>query len=172
MRIVDCIGEDIMGDGLTVAQHPMYDLRENLLAPYDSNPISEAYIRLPGSYIDDGKGGKKFRFEYYAGGFQGGKTDIWIEAMKEMRKMIDKDMSNNYIPRWNDESIFNSYIFRHPEINKIVLSPAYIYPDSLIADYYFKIWGRNYSPKIITLTKSFTTTASGGEAVRNQLATM
>jgi hypothetical protein len=167
MRITDWIGEEILGEGLTAAVHPMYFLKENLYPPYDPNPLSEAYIRFPGSYIDDGKGGKKFRPEYYAGGFQGGKTEVWIQAMKEMKGMIEKDFNNNYIPRWNDESIFNSYVFRHPEISKIVLDPSYIYPDSLIAEYYVKhVWGRNYSPKIMTLTKSFSTTKEGGEAVR------
>ena len=172
MRITDWIGEEILGDGLTAAQHPMYALRENLFAPYDPNPNSEAHIRLPGSYIDDGKGGKKFRPEYYAGGFQGGKTDVWIKAMKGMRDMIDRDFGINYIPRWNDESIFNSYIFRYPDIPKIVLSPSYIYPDSLIDTYYIKLWGRNYSPKIMTLTKAFTISSEGGQAVNKMMATM
>ena len=170
MAIVDYVNEEILNpNGLTLASHPMYRFRDGLFAPYDNNPESEAYIKLPGSYIDDGKGGKKFRMEYYAGGFQGGKTEFWIAAMKEMRGMIDKDFTKNYVPKWNDESILNSYIFRHPEISKIVLDPSYVYPDSLIANYYFKVWGRNYSPKIITLTKRFTTSKEAGAIISKQL---
>ena len=178
MLFVNYVGDEILGENsLTLALHPMYALRESLWSPYESNPKSEAYIKLPGSYIDDGKGGVKFRPEYYAGGFQGGSTNLFINAMKEMRKMIDLDFEkNNYIPRWNDESILQSYLFKyiqdHPEIKKVVLSPAYIYPDSLIQEYYIKVWGRNYLPKIITLTKKFSVNAEGASAIREQLKTL
>ena len=174
MHFVNFCGDEILGENsLTLALHPMFSLRESLWFPYDANPKSEAYVKLPGSYIDDGKGGVKFRPEYYAGGFQGGATDLFIKAMKEMRKMIDLDFEKeNYVPRWNDESILNSYIFRHPEIEKVVLSPAFVHPDSLIDEYYKKIWGRNYSPKIITLTKKFSISKEAGEVIREQIKTL
>ena len=174
MHFVNFCGDEILGENsLTLALHPMFSLRESLWFPYDANPKSEAYVKLPGSYIDDGKGGVKFRAEYYAGGFQGGATDLFIKAMKEMRKMIDLDFEKeNYVPRWNDESILNSYIFRHPEIEKVVLSPAFVHPDSLIDEYYKKIWGRNYSPKIITLTKKFSISKEAGEVIREQIKTL
>lgn len=159
MRITDWIGEEILGEGLTAAQHPMYALRQNLHPPYEPNPDSAAYIKLPGKLRD-----KVFEPLYYAGGFQGGKTEDFIKAMKVMRSRIEKDFNNNYIARWNDESHWNRYLY---EVSpSIVLNPSYIYPDSLIADYYVKLWGRNYSPKIMTLTKKFSTTSEGGAAVR------
>ncbi len=169
MEIVDWIGEEILGNDLTAAQHPMYALRQNLQPPYEPNPNSTAYIPRPGRIIEE-NGSKRFEPLYYAGGFQGGKTEDFIKAMKVMRKRIDEDMSKNYIARWNDESHWNRYLFEVPPA--IVLNPSYIYPDSLIGEYYLKIWGRNYSPKIMTLTKKFSTNAQGGEAVKNQLATM
>jgi len=179
MLFVNYVGDEILGENsLTLALHPMYALRENFWFPYDANPKSEAYIKLPGSYIiDDRKGGVKFRPEYYAGGFQGGTANLFIKAMKEMGKMIDSDFEKaNYIPRWNDESILQSYLFRyiqdHPEIKKVVLSPAYVYPDSLIQEYYIKVWGKNYSPKIITLTKRFSVSKEGGEVIREQMKTL
>ena len=171
MRIVDWIGEEILpqNGGLMACQHPMYALRQSYYPPYEPNSESTAYIKLPGRILEE-NGKKRFEPLYFAGGFQGGKTEDFIKAMKVMRNNIDNDFNKNYIARWNDESHWNRYLFENPPT--VVLSPAYIYPDSLIADYYFKIWGRNYSPKIMTLTKAFTITASGGEAVRNQLATM
>mgnify|MGYP001563042912 FL=1 len=90
--------------------------------------------------------------------------------MKVMRKSIDDDFTMNYIARWNDESHWNKYLFENPPI--IILDSSYIYPDSLVADYYVKLWGRNYSPKIMTLTKSFTTTTEGGQAIREMMGTM
>ena len=167
MRITDWIGEEILGDGLTAAQHPMYALKRNYYPPYEPNANSSAYIPRPGRLIEE-EGKKKFEPLYYAGGFQGGKTEDFINAMKVMRENIDKDFGSNYIAIWNDESHWNAYLFAYPPA--VVLNPSYIYPDSLVADYYYKLWGRNYSPKIMTLTKSFTATKEGGEAVRQLIS--
>lgn len=171
MRITDWIDEDIipLNGGLVAAQHPMYALRQNLHAPYEPNPQSTAYISRPGRFIEE-NGKPRFEPLYYAGGFQGGKTEDFIKAMKAMRANIDKDFNNNYIARWNDESHWNRYLYEVPPT--IVLNPAYIYPDSLLAEYYIKIWGRNFSPKIMTLTKKFSVTPQDGEKVRQQLMTM
>lgn len=169
MRITDWIGEEILGDGLTAAQHPMYALRPNYQPPYEPNPQSTAFIPRPGRIIEE-NGNKRFEQLYYAGGFQGGKTQDFIKAMKVMRDRVDKDFNNNYIARWNDESHWNKYLFENPPA--VVLNPSYIYPDSLLDIYYVKVWGRNYSPKIMTLTKAFTATAGGGDAVKQMTATM
>src|SRR3990167_7698243 len=120
MRITDWIGEEILGEGLTAAQHPMYALRRNYMPPYEPNEKSTAYIPRPGRLIEeDGK--KKFETLYYAGGFQGGKTEDFIKAMKVMRENVDKDFGNNYIAIWNDESHWNRYLFDNPPT--IVLNP-------------------------------------------------
>ena len=173
MRITDWIGEEILGEGLTAALHPMYALRRNYQPPYEPNPNSKAYIPRPGRLMDNlnEKGEVVNRFFeplYYAGGFQGGKTEDFIKAMKVMRKNIDDDFGINYVAIWNDETHFNKYLFDNPPA--VVLNPSYIYPDSLVADYYVKLWGRNYSPKIMTLTKAFSTSQAGGEAVRKMMA--
>lgn len=168
MRITDWIGEEIIGNGLTAAVHPMYHLKPFLYPPYEPNPESTAYIPLPGRFIEQ-EGKKSFQPLYYAGGFQGGKTEDFIKAMKVMRERIEKDFNKNYIARWNDESHWNRYLY---EVSPaVVLDPSYIYPDSLIAEYYVKqVWGRNYSPKIMTLTKPFTVTSEGGDAVKKMIA--
>ena len=167
MRITDWIGEEILGDGITAAAHPMYYLRRNYIPPYEPNSESSAYIPRPGRLIEE-EGKKKFEPLYYAGGFQGGKTEDFIKAMKVMRQRIEEDFSRNYVAIWNDESHWNKYLFENPP--KVVLNPSYIYPDSLVDRYYVPLWGRNYSPKIMTLTKAFSTTKEGGEAVSKMLA--
>ncbi len=157
MIFVNFVGDEILGEGLTAALHPMYALRQNYNAPYEPNPNSTAHI--------------PFYNTYFAGGFQGGKSAEFIKAMKVMRKNIDLDFEkNNYIAIWNDESHFNKYLKENPP--SVILSPAYIYPDSLIEEYYVKLWGRNYSPKIITLTKSFTVSKKGGDAIQEQMRTL
>src|SRR3990167_7497233 len=167
MRITDWVGEEILGDGLTAAQHPMYAFKRNLYPPYEPNPDSTAYIPLPGRFLEE-NGQKRFESLYYAGGFQGGKTDDFIKAMKVMRGRIEKDFNKNYIARWNDESHWNRYLYEVPPT--VVLNPSYVYPDSLVDSYYIKLWGRNYSPKIMTLTKSFTTSSEGGAAVQKLIS--
>lgn len=150
MLFVDEVGDEILGDGITAAQHPMYALRQGLQFPLEPNPQSKAYINVP-----------KY---YYAGGFQGGTSESFIEAMKVLKKNIDDDFNIDYTARWNDESHWNRYLFDNPP--SIVLSPSYVYPDSLINEYYKPVWGCDYKPKLVTLTKKFTTSKEGGEATQ------
>lgn len=166
MKFVNIVGDEILGDGLTAAQHPMYALRKEYWPPYEPNEKSQAYIKRPGLVISD-NGKPRFMPLYYAGGFQGGTTKTFIEAMREMKSMTDKDLNKNYIPIWNDESIWNKYLFDHAP--NIVLTPSYIYPDSLIKEYYEPLWGRPYQPKLMTLTKKFSVSKEGGDAVREML---
>lgn len=168
MRVVGIVGDEVFGPGLTMAQHPMYALQQPMWLPYEPNPGSQAYIKQPGRLISkDGK--QMFQPLYAAGGFQGGTTDSFLKAMHWMEESIDKDLDNNYIARWNDESHWNKYLFEHGMENVVVLDTSYIYPDSMINEYYVKLWGRNYTPRIITLTKPFSTSAEGGAAAAEMM---
>ena len=162
MRVVAKISDEIMGEGLTAAEHPMYALRKHYIPPYEPNPNSSAYIKRPGKVVNE-NGVPRFKPYYYAGGFLGGKTKPFLEAMRVMKKNIDKDFDNNYIAVWNDESHWNKYLSENEP--GIVLSPSYIYPDSLIKEYYEPAWGCSYEPKIITLTKPFTLSMQGAEEI-------
>ena len=155
MLFVDSVGDEIFGEGLTAAQHPMYAIRKEYMAPVEPNVNSTAYFKVP-----------KY---YYAGGFQGGRTKDFIAAMKVMRGNIETDLNNNYIARWNEESHWNKYLFDNPPA--VVLTPSYIYPDSLINEYYVKVWGCNYQPKLVTITKKFSLTKEGGDAVKQFIET-
>lgn len=181
MKFVSKVGDEILGKNLTVAVHPMYYLRREYTPPYEPDIKSTAYIPRLGRIIEVG-GKKRLEPLYLAGGFQGGRADVFIKAMKEMRDMVDEDFTkNNHIPIWNDESIWNAYNFYNTPLTKrgipsglmaddvVVLSPSFIYPDSLIGPYYKKLWGKNYVPKIITLTKKFSLTQTGGVDLQNTL---
>jgi len=109
----------------------------------------------------------EFQPLYAAGGFQGGRTEDFIRAMKVMKERIDTDFANNYIARWNDESHWNKYLYENPP--SVVLNPSYVYPDSLNRAYYQKLWGRNYVPKLITLTKPFSLSKDGGAGLQATL---
>lgn len=166
MQFVNVVGDEILGKGITAALHPMYSLRKEYWPPYEPNPQSASFIKRPGQIINDG-GKPRFMPLYFAGGFQGGKSDKFIEAMKATKKIIELDMNKGYLPIWNDETAWNKYLAdNQPEI---VLTPSYIYPDSLVENYYEPIWGQKYQPKLKTLTKWFTTSKEGGEAVTKMI---
>ena len=132
---IDMMWKNIVGDeilpkkGLTAAPHPGYCLRKEYYPPYEPNELSTAYIKRPGRVTQE-EGKPRFRPEYYAGGFQGGKATPYIEAMKRMKERIDKDFKNGYTAIWNDESHWNFELSENPP--EIMLTPSYIYPHSLI----------------------------------------
>lgn len=166
MKFVSRVGDEILGD-LMGAQHPMYAIRKEYVPPYEPNDKSASFIPRPGRVLDEG-GKKRFEPLYFAGGFQGGRSEKFIEAMKEMRHMVDEDFTaNNYVPIWNDETVWNKYLLNNPP--DVVLSPSYVYPDSLNTAYYQKVWGRNYLPRLITITKKFSLSKDGGQTLQGTL---
>lgn len=171
MRVVGTVGDEILGEGITMAEHPMYALRREYIPPYEPNPKSTAYISRFGCILTDEQNVQRFKPLYAAGGFQGGTAKEFIPAMKQMRDNIDKDFNNNYIAIWNDESHWNKWLSEFPG-HITVLSPSYVYPDSLIEEYYVKAWGTNHEPKIVTLTKKFSVSREGGENLHKKLSSM
>lgn len=176
MRFVGVVGDEILNQGITAAVHPGYHIRKELHPPIESNPKSASYIKLNGKTINDPEArssggeliGARFLPLYYAGGFQGGVASKYIQAMKDTKKIIETDLNRNYIPRWNDESAWNKYLLDHEP--DTVLTPSYIYPDSLIKEYYEPIvWGQAYPPKLVTVTKWFSLTKEGGQFLNKML---
>lgn len=166
MKFVSRVGDEILGD-LVGAQHPMYAIRKEYVPPYEPNENSTAYIPRTGRIVDN-KGSKRLEPLYFAGGFQGGRSAEFIKAMKVMRDRIDEDFTkNNYVAIWNDESHWNRYCLDNKP--DVVLSPSYVYPDSLINAYYKKAWGRDYVPRLITITKKFSLTKEAGVNLQGTL---
>ncbi len=154
MLFLDKVGKEVLGDGLTAVEHPMYSFRPGLQFPLEPNPESTAYIHVPK--------------HYFAGGFQGGKAQDFIKAMWSMKRCIDQDFNNNYMARWNDESHWNRYLFDNPPV--IVLDPSYCYPNSMVEKYYEPIWGRKFVPKLTTIDKKFTMTKEAGKEMTQMIA--
>jgi histo-blood group ABO system transferase len=160
MLAVSRMGDEILGD-LVAAEHPMYSIKQEYIPPYEPNEQSTAFIPRTGKIELTPAGKKRFKPLYLAGGLQGGRSENFIKAMKVMRDRIDEDFTKNgYIAIWNDESHWNKYCFENPPT--VVLNPSYVYPDSLINQYYKPLWGRNYVPKLITITKKFSLSKEGG----------
>lgn len=114
MAIESEVGDEIIGDGLTVTRHPgFYGLGG--WGSQNVNPQSKAYIP-PEEWA---------RLNYFAGGFQGGETITFLKMCKELAENIADDEKRNIIAEHNDESHLQHYLWSHPEIPRIELTPQY-----------------------------------------------
>lgn len=82
---------------------------------------------------------------YFAGGFNGGKTAIFLEMSKILSENIKKDLENNIIAIWHDESHMNRYFIDNPPT--LALEPSYCYPES---------WNLPFERKLLALDKNHT----------------
>ncbi len=112
------IGEEILPlpeEELVVARHPSYFNESNPdKYSYDRNPASLAYIPL-------GQG-----HEYVQGAFNGGRADKFLKMVRLLNENTEKDLANNIIALWHDESHLNKYIL---DKKVKVLHTGYIYPE-------------------------------------------
>ena len=65
---------------------------------------------------------------YFAGGFNGGTSENFLQMSRNVAKNINIDMENDIIAIWHDESHMNRYFIDNNPTN--ILSPSYCYPES------------------------------------------
>jgi histo-blood group ABO system transferase len=107
MRFVDKVGSEILGD-LVATQHPGY---YNRRGTPETNPASLACVY---PYED---------MQYFAGGFNGGKSEEFLKMSNKLSNNIDIDYSNGIIALWHDESHMNRYFIDNKPT--IILDPSY-----------------------------------------------
>lgn len=134
MRFVGRISEEIFSDGITATEHPGYVGRAG--TP-ELRPESTAYAPVL----------KK----YFCGGFLGGTSEAFLTMARTIRQNVDADEKNGIVAVWHDESHLNRYLFDNPPAK--ILSPAFCYPETN-QEFYRGVWGRDYEPKILALTKN------------------
>jgi histo-blood group ABO system transferase len=117
MLFVGSVGDEILGD-LTATIHPGYYNTSPHLLPYEKNPRSTAYVR------------SSERHRYFAGGFNGGKRDNYLDMAKTIYSNIQKDFEHGYVAIWHDESHLNRYFIDHPP--GVVLDPSYCFPKDAV----------------------------------------
>lgn len=132
-KIVDVIGEEILGDGLTVTRHPGF-FGLGGWGANEVNPTSKAFIPV------------EKRERYCAGGFNGGRADVFLQMCKELSENISDDESRGIIAQHNDEAHMNSYLVVHPEIQRIELHSGYTMVES---EYLRKGWKIDHLPVFI-----------------------
>lgn len=112
MRFVAHVGREILGD-IVAVQHPGFYKGGG---SWENSPRSLAYV------------GEAYRKSYYAGGFQGGVRDKYMEVCWRNNQMISRDEKKGVIAVWHDESHWNNYLAYNPGFK--TLDPSYCYPES------------------------------------------
>ena len=135
MRIDNLVGEEILADGVVATKHPYQSLMDPSSQSFDRNPKSLAYVPFDQKTVS-----------YYAGGFNGGKTESFIEMSEVIASNVNKDLEKGVVALWHDESHMNRYLIDNPPA--LELSPSYCYAE--------EFYGTNYpyEPKIIALKKN------------------
>jgi histo-blood group ABO system transferase len=130
MRFTAYVGEEILGD-LVGTIHPGFYAQPIDAFTYERNAQSTAFVP-PGT-------GR----HYYAGGFQGGRTNRYLDTASDLRSRIATDERNDLVAVWHDESHWNRYLIDNPPT--IELSPSYCFPVG---------WSLPFEPRLLALNKN------------------
>ena len=135
MAIHQTVGDEILGD-LVATNHFYQSRMSDAQKSFDRNPNSLAFVPF------EEKGIKS----YYAGGFNGGKTEVFIKMSEVIADRVNKDLEKGIIAQWHDESHMNRYLLDNPP--SLPLSYEYCYPEPELNKL------PNDTPKIIALLKN------------------
>jgi histo-blood group ABO system transferase len=135
MGIVEKVGDEVLGD-LVATMHPYQSLYPKESRSYDRNPNSLAFVP-PG---EEGE-------NYYAGGFNGGKTECFLKMAEVIADRVNKDLEKDVIALWHDESQMNRYLIDNPPT--LSLTPTYCFAEEQMGNPNYP-----YEPKIIALKKN------------------
>lgn len=83
---------------------------------------------------------------YYQGCLWGGRVPDVLEMIEELDIRVDKDLENDVIAVWHDESHINKFFIEQKE-NVNILGPEYAYPE-VFSDHC------KFEPKIVHLAKN------------------
>ena len=135
MRIDGVVeAEEVCGD-LVATRHGYQSLSDPASQTFDRNPKSLAYVPFDQKTVS-----------YYAGGFNGGKTESFMEMAEVIANNVNKDLEKGVVALWHDESHMNRYLIDNPPA--LQLTPTYCYAEEFYGTDY------PYEPKIIALKKN------------------
>lgn len=131
MFFLENIGKEILPfdekSGLVGAIHPgFHNIIKSQAFPLERRPDSTAYV----GYGEEGE-------NYFQGCFFGGKNESFLEMTETLQNEIQKDLDNNIIAIWHDESHMNKYFIKNPPKK---LDSGYVYPPSFDLPYQKKIF--------------------------------
>lgn len=147
MRPQKLIGKEVLPTDeqkMVFTVHPLYkDIQNKSLFRYERNKMSSAYIENT-----DGD-------EYIMGGFFGGKKDDFLKMSEILQKNIDKDLENNIIAQWHDESHINRYLVDYKKSGEIplILSANFTWPEDENLQKIYPFLQENKESNMIILDK-------------------
>lgn len=132
--------EDFFSDSpLFGVWHPCHNLgmppHNKVPGAFETNPLSLASIDINDEYPA----------YYYQGCLWGGKVPEVLDMLDELQERTNRDLENNVIAIWHDESHLNKYFIENKDkVN--TLGPGYAYPE-VFAEHC------DFLPKIVHLAK-------------------
>jgi len=136
MRIDGIVTPDEVCGDLDATRHGYQSFASVGQQSFDRNPKSEAYVAPNESTVT-----------YYAGGFNGGRTENFMAMSEKIANNVNTDLENGVVALWHDESHMNRYLLTNPPT--LDLDPTYCYAEEFIGTDY------PFSPgKIIALKKN------------------
>ncbi|KKL15929.1 hypothetical protein LCGC14_2500660, partial [marine sediment metagenome] len=96
----------------------------NSYGPFESNKRSTAYVPKE----------KQLGLKYIQGFFWGGETNETLKMINLLSENVEKDIENEIIAVWHDESHLNYYSSINSD-NFNYLSPSFAFPDNLNEDF-------------------------------------
>lgn len=141
MAIVGEVGDEIFGEGLTAVYHPGYYKSAGWGSP-NVDERSQAFVPL------------EHRKSYFAGGFNGGRTDRYLTVCAILKARIELDEKNGVMAEWHDESHLNALLNNN---NNPLFIPNQLTPSYCMVEQQSlrELWGIDHlEPKIIALNKN------------------
>lgn len=139
MDIVDFVYENILPEYMAVTHHPGFYNTTQFYGTPERRTESTAFINYM-TYL-----------HYVAGGFFLGKRDLFLKMSKKLKDNIQKDLDNNIIAIWHDESHLNWYVVNHKFLFNF-LTPEYCFPEGW--DFKNNLSSLSKNKKIIALDKN------------------
>ena len=139
--VVDKIEEDEFFDSTKSffgVHHPCHFLQ---MPPHNQFPGAFETNSLSLSHVDE----TDDLSVYYQGCLWGGKVPDVLEMIEELESRVNKDLENDIIAVWHDESHINKYFIENKDLMN-TLGPEYAYPE-VFAGYC------KFEPKIVHLAK-------------------
>jgi hypothetical protein len=96
------IYNDMINNDYAFTIHHGFNNKSYKKIPYEKKSKSTAFIPYENN----------FKFEYFAGGFYGAKTEKFINMCKILDSNILTDEKNNHIAIWHDESHLNKFVLQ------------------------------------------------------------
>ena len=135
MGIVDKVGDEVLSV-LVATQHPYQSFHPPAQQSFCRDERSLAYVPFDQKTVT-----------YYAGGFNGGSTEKFLEMSEVLADRVTKDLKKGVIATWHDESHMNRYLIDNPPT--LSLTPSYCFAEEFMGNSDYP-----YEPKIIALKKN------------------